>query len=221
MLALLQSSQDPARQGPYFLDLGCCVGQELRSLASEGIPSQNLYGSDIVPSYLSKSYILFNDAAKFRGSLVSADIFSPTLFSDAFNGWESKFRVVHAGLFLHLFSYEKQVMVCRRVIKLLSEEPGSMFLGENAGCLGGGERALRSGTKVEGSGGEKSYFLHDDVTFSTMWDMVTRDSKTEGKWKVDATFRVWDKDRNAADANGGPFFVGNGIGWLNFSVERL
>jgi hypothetical protein len=123
-----------------MLDLGCCIAQELRSLAHAGIPSTNLFGSDVVSSYLTTSYELFNDASTFQATLVPANIFSPTLFEDSFKGWENKFTVVHAGLFLHLFNREQQIAVCERVVKLMKAEKGSMFLGEMVGCRGGGYR---------------------------------------------------------------------------------
>ena len=95
-----------------------------------GIPSSNLFGSDLITSYLSTSYQLFNDASTFAATLVPANIFSPTLFEKEFKGWEGKFKVLHAGLFLHLFCKEDQLVVCERIVKLLREEEGAMFLGE-------------------------------------------------------------------------------------------
>jgi hypothetical protein len=74
-----QSQPEP----PLLLDLGCCVAQELRSLAQfGGVPSSQLYGSDLITAYLRTSYDLFKDEGTFKGTLVSADIFSATLFGE-------------------------------------------------------------------------------------------------------------------------------------------
>lgn len=196
-----------------MLDLGCCVGQELRSLASAGVPSENLYGSDLVPNFLSKSYELFNDRDKFKGKLLQADIFSDALFDDAFKGLEGKFRVLHAGLFLHLFSRGQQLVVCEKIVKLLSEEKGSVFLGEQVGCLGGGLRGVGSGSRTS--------FLHDEKTFAEMWDEVAQSTSTEDHWAVKGEFKVRKIDSVEDGKKGGPIFVGEGIGWLTFSVERI
>jgi len=210
LLSVLQPS--PAAPGPYLLDLGCCVAQELRSLTHAGIPSQNLYGSDLIHAYLTTSYDLFNDKDTFTGTLVQANIFSPELFEKEFHGWEAKFKVVHAGLFLHLFTWDQQVAVCEKIVKLLSDEEGAMFLGEMLGCKGGGERAL---TTVD-----KKLFLHDEGTFERLWGEVAAKTGTKGRWKVESRFRVTPKE--VIDKHEGQtIFVGEGIGWISFSVERV
>ncbi|KAJ3485915.1 hypothetical protein NLG97_g6721 [Lecanicillium saksenae] len=35
------------KSGAVFLDLACCMGQELRKLAHDGAPSENTYGADL------------------------------------------------------------------------------------------------------------------------------------------------------------------------------
>jgi hypothetical protein len=143
-----------------MLDLGCCIAQELRSLTHAGIPSINLFGSDVVSSYLTTSYELFNDASTFQATLVPANIFSPTLFEDSFQGWENKFTVIHAGLFLHLFNRDQQIAVCERVVKLMKMEKGSMFLGEMVGCRGGGYRGPPKQTGFWAKGEERKQVCH-------------------------------------------------------------
>jgi hypothetical protein len=210
-----------SQPGPFLLDLGCCVAQELRSLAHAGIPSSNLYGSDLIPKYLTTSYELFKDASTFSGTLVPADIFSPTLFEDKFKGWEEKFKVVHAGLFLHLFDRKQQLEVCSRILKMLEVGKGSMFLGEMVGCRGG-ER----GPKVKGfweKKEERRQFLHDEESFAAMWEDVAEATGTKGCWKVESRFR--ERAKGAGDGDGGSkgrsFFTGVGIGWITFSCERV
>ncbi|PMD31612.1 hypothetical protein L207DRAFT_591559 [Hyaloscypha variabilis F] len=220
LLSLMQPSA--SQPGPFLLDLGCCVAQELRSLAHAGIPSSNLYGSDLNPKYLTTSYDLFNDASTFTGTLVPANIFSPTLFEDKFKGWQEKFKVIHAGLFLHLFDREQQLEVCARILKMLEVGKGSMFLGEMVGCRGGGER----GPKAKGfwkKKEERRQFLHDEESFAAMWEDVAEATGTKGCWKVESQFR--ERAKGAGDGDGGSkgcaFFTGVGIGWITFSCERV
>jgi hypothetical protein len=154
--------------------------------------------------------------------LVSANIFSPTLFDSAFKGWEKKFKVVHAGLFLHLFNREQQIDVCERIVKLLREEEGSMFLGEMVGCAGGGERGPKA-SKFWGKGEERRQFLHDEDSFAKLWEDVAEVTGTKGKWKVESKFKQ--RANGEGDGDGGSkgcaFFTGEGIGWITFSVERV
>lgn len=193
------------------------MAQELRSLAAAGIPSSALYGSDLVAEYLSTSYALFNDAATFKATLVPANIFSPSLFEDQFRGWEDNFAVIHAGLFLHLFNWEQQVVVCRRIVRMLKREKGALFVGEMAGCAGGGERG--SDTKIWVKGEEVKQYLHDEESFGRLWSEVAEKTGTVGDWRVEGKLRVRKKVSDDGSRGGG-FFVGEGIGWLTFSVER-
>lgn len=198
-----------------MLDLGCCVAPDLRSLAHIGIPSTQLYGSDLISSYLTTSYQLFNDAETFKGTLVPANIFSETLFENEFLGWENKFSIIHAGLFLHLFNWEQQLLVCEKIIKLLKEEKGALFLGEMVGCQGGGLRGPANRDVLE-----KKQFLHDEGSFAKFWDEVAEKTGTVGLWRVEGAFTLrykeWE-ERGKSKA----FFEGEGIGWFTFSMERI
>ncbi|KAK0114213.1 hypothetical protein ONS95_013712 [Cadophora gregata] len=221
MLQLLAPTA--SNPSPKFLDLGCCVGQELRALAHFGkVPSEDLYGSDINGSFLSTSYDLFKDKSRFKGTLVPADIFSQSIFDAGgpFENWEGNFTVIHAGLFLHLFNIQQQVEVCKTIIKLLSDQPGALFLGEMVGCLGGGERGGGKDFKFWKQGEERKQFLHDGESFKALWDEVAKMTSTEGMWKVEGKFKVREKEADGEGSKGCAFFVGEGIGWLTFSVER-
>lgn len=221
ILSQLQPSPlQPHAEQPKLLDLGCCVGQELRSLAHARIPSSNLYGSDLNPKFLETSYDLFRDRDTFQATLVPANALSPTLFEKEFAGWQGKFSVVHAGLFLHLFDWEKQVDVSQNIVKLMKQEKGSLFVGEMVGCQGGGVRSSGKDSKFWEKGQERKQFLHDEKTFVDLWDEVAQKTSTVGQWRVDAKFTLRDPRRADGSAKCA-FFVGEGVGWLTFSVERL
>ncbi|RFU32579.1 hypothetical protein B7463_g3763, partial [Scytalidium lignicola] len=203
-----------------LLDLGCCVGQELRSLAYNGVPSANLYGSDLIDTYLTTSYELFNDKDSFKGTLVPADAFSSTIWEKEWKGWEGSFDVVHTGLFLHLFSWERQVILCQHIIKLLKtskgqgENDGVVFLGEMLGLEGGGEKE----TGIKGSGGvQHVVFLHDVDSMRKLWDEAAEKTGTAGQWKVDGKLNIGGKYAMAASS----FFQGEGVGWFVFTIERV
>lgn len=160
------------------------------------------------------------DNGSFKGKLVATDIFSPDLFESGFKSWENKFDIVHAGLFLHLFSWEQQVVVCCTVIKLLSRSRGSLFVGEMVGCEGGGERNEGKGVKFWKKGEERKQFLHDDKTWKKMWVEVAEQTETVGKWQVMGNLKL--REKGVGDLSDGcAFFKGEGIGWFTFSIERV
>ncbi|KAG4434794.1 hypothetical protein IFR05_009729 [Cadophora sp. M221] len=222
LLKLLMPS--PTSPPPKFLDIGSCVAQELRALTHLGkIPSENLYGTDINASFLSTSYDLFKDKMMFKGTLIASDIFSPTLFDidGPFAKWEGMFTAIHAGLFLHLFNLQQQVEVCKTVIKLLSSQSGAVFLGEMVGCSGGGERGAGKDIKFWTKDEERKQYLHDEKSFKAMWDSVAEMTSTVDEWKVESKFTPRKKTADDDGSKGCVFFVGKGIGWLQFSVERV
>ena len=44
-----------------ILDIGCCFEQDLRILGAEGLPTDNMFTSDIAPKFRELSYTLFNN----------------------------------------------------------------------------------------------------------------------------------------------------------------
>jgi hypothetical protein len=103
----------------------------------------------------------------------------------------------------------------------LAEVPGSLCLGEMVGCKGGGARGVEFGKVFWEKGKEKQHFLHDNETFSRMWDEVATNTGTEGQWKVSGEFRTWNQCNLVDGKKAGSVFVGEGIGWLTFGVERI
>ena len=212
VLSLLTQPQAPPIQ---FLDLGCCVAQELRSLAHADVPSTQLYGTDMIPKFLSTSYDLFNDKNSFKGTLVTGNVFDLRVFENAWKGWEGKFGIIHAGLFLHLFDWNRQLAVCDAIVKLMRKEKGALFLGEMVGCEGGGERG-----DLQVKGEVRKQFLHDEKSFEKMWREVAERTGTAGLWKVEVAFKK--RGGNGGDGDHRrAFFTGEGIGWITFSVERV
>lgn len=149
-----------------------------------------------------------------------ANVFDSGIFENAWKGWEERFGIVHAGLFLHLFDWDQQLAVCEKIIRLMSGEKGSLFLGEMVGCEGGGERCKGKGIKFWEKGERKQY-LHDEKTFEKMWGEVADRTRTVGMWKVEGAFRKRVQKEGGDESRRSTFFTGEGIGWLTFSVERI
>ena len=156
-----------------FLDLGCCFGQEIRRLVYDGAPQSHLYGADLRPEFFELGYKLFRDASTFKARFLAADIFD---LSSPLAELYGKVDIIYVGSFLHLFNYEQQVAVCKRIVKLLREKKGSVVLGRQAGNVEAGERAHATLT-------EQSMFRHNEETFKKMWVEVGEATGT--KWRVD------------------------------------
>lgn len=96
--------------------------------------------------------------------------------------------------------------MCDRIVKLMSKEKGSLFLGEMVGCEGGGERG---GIQIKEQ--VRKQYLHDEKSFEKMWGEVAERTGTVGLWKVEGAFKK--RGEGSGDgSHGGGFFTGEGIG---------
>lgn len=156
-----------------FLDLGCCFGQEIRRLVHDGAPSSHLWGADLRPEFFELGYKLFQDKETLKSTFIAADIFDP---ESPLKNLVGKIDIIYAGSFLHLFNYQDQLRVCKRIVEILKEKKGSVVLGRQAGSIVAGERVHRTNTA-------QSMFRHNAESFKKMWQEVGEATGT--KWRVE------------------------------------
>ncbi|KFY75014.1 hypothetical protein V499_04993 [Pseudogymnoascus sp. VKM F-103] len=157
-----------------FLDLGCCLGTEIRKLVADGAPSENLYGTDLRSEFWDLGYALFRDKASFKAQFLTGDVFDPASELGKLDG---KVDVLHAGLFFHLFSYEQQIEVAKRTVKLMRPVEGSLLVGWQVGSSSD-TGALRS------EDGKKILYRHDEESWAGLWREVSE--QTGVKFVVEA-----------------------------------
>jgi SAM-dependent methyltransferase len=166
ILPLLQSGDKT------FLDMGCCVGQELRSLVAAGVPSENLYGIDLFQGFLDVGYELFKDRETLKSTLLAADIFDEN--SETLKDLEGKMDIVHAGSFFYLFEWDQQVLAARRCVSLLRAQPGSILVGKQAGDVNAGQKSR--------PGKLGSRYRHNAESWKKLWEQVAKETGTE--WDI-------------------------------------
>ncbi|KAI0162497.1 hypothetical protein BJ166DRAFT_591362 [Pestalotiopsis sp. NC0098] len=124
-----------------FLDLGTCLGQDLRTLAYDGAPVSSLYGADMCEAWRDAGYSLFNDRDRLGPShFITGDIFSD---SDDLAKTRGTWDIVHISMFLHLFSLPDQEAASRNILRLLKATPGSSIVGTQTGSLDVGNFVLQ------------------------------------------------------------------------------
>lgn len=202
------------------MDLGTCLGQDLRKLLFDGAPPQGLYGSDIFSEYESVGHELFRDADTFKNHFIAADIFDETADSRLAKT-EGTWDVISIVMFLHIYDWDTQVRTCKRILKLLSRKPGSMVIGAQTGSTDAGEHFLKPPFVAEGR--QKSVYRQSMETLTEMWRIVERD---EGiRLKVDVVYDEQnDRDTRAKEEETGEkkkFFSGPQQRRLFFTVEIL
>ncbi|KAA8569845.1 hypothetical protein EYC84_002188 [Monilinia fructicola] len=176
----LSAPSSPSNPPALFLDLGCCVAQELRSLAHHAsISPTQLYGTDYNASFLKSSFKVFNDHSAGY-TLLPANILDPNFFDLTFRNLIQKFTIIHAALFMHLFTWDQQLHVCENVVRLMQNQEGALFVGCMAGKVGGGE-------------GEQGRWLHDADSWVRLWGEVWERLGMSGSWKVQGELRELDE----------------------------
>ena len=162
------------------MDVGTFIGQALRQLAFEGIPSSQLYGIDIV-SHWKLGYECFRDGDTFKGHYMEADILAdpPT---PALKDLEGKVEVILINHVFHQWRWDTQVKCAKRLARL-SKGKGSLVVGMQVGHRKGQELVI----PILGV----PLFHHDPKTWSTLWEQVGLETNT--KWETKAELKTWDE----------------------------
>lgn len=115
------------QSGETFLDLGCCFGQDIRKLIHDGAPSDNIIGVDIEARFIDLGYDLFRDRETLKARFYTGDVFA----DDFLREFHGEIDIVFLGSFLHLFSFEQQIVIVTLVQKLLRKRRGSLVFGRH------------------------------------------------------------------------------------------
>ncbi|KAI9792719.1 MAG: hypothetical protein M1816_001818 [Peltula sp. TS41687] len=161
-----------------LLDLGCCFGQDVRKLIFDGAPAERIYGSDLRGEFIEIGYDLFRDGDRRRANFFAADVFDrdqPDL-----KRLEGTVDIIHAASFIHLFDYQGQIDVCKRLVQILRPVKDVLVVGRQTGHLHPGE--YKHNAAVTGT-----MFRHDDKSFVEMWKRVGVETGTS--WRVDIHLR--------------------------------
>ncbi|KAM7214896.1 hypothetical protein V8F06_009722 [Rhypophila decipiens] len=168
---------DRVKRGDKFLDLGCCLGQEIRQLVLDGAPSANTYGSDLYGGFFDVGYRLFNDSRdSLDTTFIAADIFDDK--SCLVTELTGKLDIIYTGAFFHLFTLSEQEKVAAQVVRLLTPKPGSLIVGRQSGGEEAGENARK------GAPGSAGPFTHNVKSWTELWERMGKATGT--RWSVEA-----------------------------------
>jgi len=210
-----------------LLDVGTCVGQDLRMLQHAGVPSSTLYGTDIFAGFEHVGHSFFRDRDSFADRFFVADVFDD---SDAspLNLTAGMWDVVSATMFLHQFDLVAQKRIAARLLRLLRPCKGSMLIGNNTGELVASSIPLRAPFCKEGE--KKELFRQSRESMREMWEETVREYNTAASQDVKAEFNIWcEYDRKEAEKREQEmkkegqvrFFRGDGQRRILWCVERL
>lgn len=100
------------------------MAQDMRRLAADGLPTGNMYATDIESDFWDIGYDLFGDRSTLKANFVRVDILDA---GSALNLVDDVTDVVYAESVLHLFGWQKQVQACKRIVRM--SRMGTMAVG--------------------------------------------------------------------------------------------
>ncbi|KAJ8119119.1 hypothetical protein OPT61_g7 [Boeremia exigua] len=165
------------KDGEQYLDVGCCLGQDIRKLVYDGAPSENLYASDLKGQFWDIGYEMFLDKSSLKATFVEADILDSKSAVQQLTG---KLDIVHAASFFHLFDWNDQIAAAKVIVGLLNTSSSNLILGRQIGRVEAGNFTVQ----IEQQ--NKTRYWHNLESWTRLWKQVGDETGT--KWKVEAYF---------------------------------
>ena len=123
------------------------MGTDVRKLALDGYPGQNIIACDLRDDYIKIGFKLFGDITTCPITFIKGDIFSvssspPEASAASISSLRNiqdlsqlKGRLTHiyAGALFHLFNEETQFAIAVRLATLVKRAPGSIIFGRHQG----------------------------------------------------------------------------------------
>ncbi|KAN0082428.1 hypothetical protein V8E55_008223 [Tylopilus felleus] len=125
---------------PLFLDIGCCMGTDLRHLVQSGYPSTSVLGCDLQSEFIDLGHTLYGDRDTCQIPFFVGDILDVALlpFPQAadevclslkdirsLNELRGRVKYIYAGSLFHLFDEGTQEAIARRIATLLDVSDGN------------------------------------------------------------------------------------------------
>jgi len=183
--AILEAGkQDPEA---IFLDLGCCMGTDVRKLTRDGFPAERTVGCDIREAYITLGHKLYSDnSTSCPIHFIVSDILDlslndssrrspppPSAPLQAVAGLDDlvgKVKYIYTGSLFHLFNEETQLAIALRLIVLLKEKkdsgegsPGNVIFGRQRG-------AEKEGTIDDNL--DRDRYIHSSSSWEKLWRMA-------------------------------------------------
>lgn len=192
------------KSGGKILDLGCYCGTDLRRLALDGCPQENLYGTDLI-NHWDLGFALYRDEHKFHATYVEADFLHPNTELLGLAGKVDAFSTIH---FLHNWDWETQLKAATAMCSLSTL--GNKVVGAQVGTQS------KDSTKWIREGGQEGFKAQSVESFARLWEVAG--GMTGTKWETDAEIRDWEVFGYRREETK---YLGEGAGILEFAVTRV
>jgi len=211
---------EKSRPGAIFLDIGCCVGTDVRKATHDGWPMSQVIATDLEAGFWDVGHKLFrttpetypvkflagdalDDAHLSLTALTQSGSPPPLASVNTLTELRGHVSAIHASLLFHLFDEEKQLELGKRLAALLDPRPGSIMFGVHGGLP---VKGWRTDTF--------KLFCHSPETWTQMWE---EQIFKKGQVKVNTVLRALEavRERTVPEEEVQEFSL------LWWSVERL
>lgn len=158
--------------GARFLDIGCCLGHDIRKLVFDGVPAEQLRGVELQQGFIDLGFELFRDKDRLGDTFLQGDVLKD---GEPWTQLAEGFDLVQLAMLLHLLTYEEQISGFKRAIECLKPGPGTTILGIAVGTVGG---------TVEDWAGKKVP-AHNAETFKEL--IADLEKRTGTRWTVEVS----------------------------------
>lgn len=157
------------KNGALLLDLGCGLGQDIRRLVHDGAPQKSILGLDLNEQFIDLGFELFQDRTSMGCTFIIQDFFDQT---KCLEKWTGRFNVINSGYFMHLWDWEGQVKVAKRMISILALHESCIVTGVHFG-------SENTGLWEKVPADNDPIFLHDSASLTELWQQVGKQTQTE------------------------------------------
>jgi hypothetical protein len=109
---------------------------------------------------------LFQDKASLNSQFLVQSFFEDT---PEITALAKAVKIMNSGYFMHMWGWDKQVEIAKRMIHLLSSEKGAIVTGVHFGSQSPGKWAAAK---------NKQMFLHNSDTLNELWQQCARETAT-------------------------------------------
>ncbi|OCH86002.1 hypothetical protein OBBRIDRAFT_821286 [Obba rivulosa] len=164
-----------------LLDLGCCMGTDVRKLVYDGYPASNILACDTRQDFIDLGYKLFGDANTCPVHFFTSDIFEvPVQFDEVPPGLltsevadleelTDSLTHIYAGALFDLFDQPMQKSLALRLLTLLRRKKGSIIFGV--------QRGLSEEGYVDGLSRDRN--AHSPKSWASMWKEAFAEAEGE------------------------------------------
>ncbi|OGM41635.1 hypothetical protein ABOM_009716 [Aspergillus bombycis] len=161
----------------------------MRRLVQDGTSSTNLIGLDSAEEFINLGFELFNDRFSLESTFIVQDFFEDTPQLD---NLASRVKLINSGYFMHLFNWDTQLHVAKRMMRLACPEKGAIITGINFGS-----RSPPDWDMVPP--GLPPQYLHDQRSLARLWGLAARETRMN--WMFRSVID-YDEYCNMLDPNG-------------------